>query len=59
VESDERVRVASVQCGDPRCATEHSHEEQIWQIAELEAVRAYQPRALWEDGRKSSPNTPL
>jgi len=55
VEAD-RVRVTAVQCGDPRCAAEHHHADQVWSTAELEAAAAYQPRAPWEHGRRSSPN---
>ena len=56
---DERVLVTQVQCGDPRCAAEHQHGDGVWNAAELEATQAYQPRAPWEHGRKSSPNTPV
>jgi hypothetical protein len=59
LEDEEHVRITNVQCGDPRCAAEHSHGDQVWEIAALGAVQAYQPRAPWEHGRKSSPNTPL
>jgi hypothetical protein len=52
----EHVRVTNVQCGDPRCAAEHQHGDVLWATAELEAAQAYQPRAPWEHGRKSSPN---
>ncbi|MFQ5665650.1 MAG: hypothetical protein ACE5I7_04385 [Candidatus Binatia bacterium] len=52
------VRVTDVQCGDPRCVAEHRHAEQVWRVADLLAARAYQPRAAWEAGRKSSPNAP-
>jgi len=55
----DHVLVIGVQCGDPRCAGEHQHADQVWPAAELEAARAYQPRADWERGRKSSPNTAL
>jgi hypothetical protein len=53
---DDKVRVTQVQCGDPRCAAEHTHGDVVWNAAELEAAQAYQPRAEWEHGRKSSPN---
>ena len=53
---DEHVLVAQVQCGDPRCASEHQHSDVIWRAADLEAAQAYQGRAGWEAGRKSSPN---
>lgn len=55
----EHVLVTQVQCGDPRCAAEHKHGDVVWNAAELEAAQAYQPRAVWELGRKSSPNTPV
>jgi hypothetical protein len=51
---DGNVRVTGVHCGDPRCASEHHHGDVIW--AAGQAVTAYQPRAPWEHGRKSSPN---
>jgi hypothetical protein len=53
---DGKVRVTGVHCGDPRCASEHHHGDVVWVAAELEAATAYQPRAPWEHGRKSSPN---
>ena len=53
---DEHVLVTEVICGDPRCATEHAHNDGVWKASDLEAVQAYQPRAGWELGRKSSPN---
>jgi hypothetical protein len=56
---NDQVRVVDVQCGDPRCASEHHHADQVWNGADLEAAVAYQPRAAWEQGRKSSPNTPV
>jgi len=56
---EERVMVTQVACGDPRCASEHQHADVVWNAAELEAAQAYQPRAEWEHGRKSSPNTPV
>ena len=56
---DERVHVTQVQCGDPRCAAEHQHADQVWRLEQLEAAQAYQPRAQWEQGRRSSPNAPL
>jgi hypothetical protein len=52
----DQVRVTDVICGDPRCAAEHFHGDQLWNAFELEAAAAYQPRAPWEHGRKSSPN---
>jgi hypothetical protein len=48
-----------VRCGDPRCASEHRHRDEVWQAADLLGVDAYQPRATWELGRKSSPNAPV
>jgi hypothetical protein len=59
IEDDERLRVTQVQCGDPRCAAEHHHGDVVWSGADVVAVRAYQPRAEWEEGRKSSPNVSL
>jgi len=56
---DGSVLVTAVQCGDPRCAAEHAHGDVAWPAAALEATQAYQPRATWELGRKSSPNTPV
>ena len=56
---EQRVLVTQVQCGDPRCAAEHHHGDMLWDAAELEAAQAYQPRAAWEAGRKSSPNAVL
>ncbi|MBI3785854.1 MAG: hypothetical protein HY270_20875 [Deltaproteobacteria bacterium] len=53
---DDHVLVAQVTCGDPRCAAEHTHAEVVWDIKDLEATQAYQPRADWELGRLSSPN---
>jgi len=53
---DGAVRVSGVHCGDPRCASEHHHGDQVWPADQIEAVAAYQPRAPWEHGRKSSPN---
>lgn len=53
---DDRVLVTQVECGDPRCASEHTHADAVWLIAPLEAARAYQGRASWEDGRLNSPN---
>jgi hypothetical protein len=53
---DDHVAVTQVICGDPRCASEHAHGDVVWKSADLEAVNAYQPRADWELGRKSSPN---
>ena len=58
IQDNEQVRVTQVQCGDPRCASEHQHRDQVWRTAELESARNYQPRAVWEHGRKSSPNAP-
>jgi hypothetical protein len=45
-----------VHCGDPRCASEHHHGDMTCPVDELLAAQAYQPRADWEEGRKSSPN---
>ena len=59
IEDDNHVHVTGVHCGDPRCAPEHHHGDVVWPLEELRAVRAYQPRAEWEEGRKSSPNAPL
>lgn len=53
------VHVTDVQCGDPRCPSEHAHSPQVWPLASVEGSRAYQPRAPWEWGRKTSPNTPI
>jgi hypothetical protein len=53
---DGRVHLTQVHCGDPRCAAEHHHGDVVWALSELQAVQAYQPRADWEAGRKSSPN---
>ncbi len=53
------VLVSQVQCGDPRCEAEHAHADVAWPAEALEAVTAYQPRAAWERGRKSSPNAPV
>ncbi len=55
----DRLRITDVHCGDPRCAAEHRHGDEVWEAADLEAVRAYQARAGWEAGRKSSPNAPV
>jgi len=57
--AEEAVQVEDVQCGDPRCPSEHVHGSQLWPLAEIESVKAYQPRAPWEWGRKTSPNTPI
>jgi hypothetical protein len=56
LEEQDRVRVTDVQCGDPRCLAEHKHGDQVWRVADIRAVQAYQPRADWELGRLSSPN---
>jgi len=53
---DNGVHLTHVHCGDPRCAAEHHHRDVVWPLQELQAVQAYQPRADWEEGRKSSPN---
>ena len=53
---DGSVHLTHVRCGDPRCAAEHHHGDVVWPLPELRAVQAYQPRADWEEGRKSSPN---
>lgn len=58
VEDGDRVLVAQVHCGDPRCNAEHTHADQVWPVAELTAARVYQPRAAWELGRKNSPHAP-
>ena len=55
----ERVSVTQVQCGDPRCVAEHVHADETWSVADLLVAGAYQPRASWEEGRKSSPNAPV
>jgi hypothetical protein len=55
----DHVLVTQVQCGDPRCAAEHLHADTVWNVDALHAVQAYQPRADWEEGRKSSPNVPV
>lgn len=55
-EEDGRVEVTNVECGDPRCASEHTHSNSLWDPADIEAVSAYQARAGWEEGRLSSPN---
>jgi hypothetical protein len=56
VENADRVHVTDVQCGDPRCLAEHKHGDQVWHVADIRAVGAYQARANWEHGRLSSPN---
>jgi hypothetical protein len=56
IEDGQHLRVTDVQCGDPRCAAEHRHSDQVWPIEATCATRAYQARAAWEEGRKSSPN---
>lgn len=56
VEDGDRVLVTQVHCGDPRCNAEHCHADQVWAVGDLRTVNAYQPRATWELGRKSSPN---
>ena len=56
VDDDGHVHVTDVQCGDPRCASEHHHGATVWRAADVVAVRAYQARADWEEGRMSSPN---
>jgi len=53
---DGQVQVTNVECGDPRCATEHHHGDAVWRTADLVSARAYQARAEWEEGRLSSPN---
>jgi hypothetical protein len=53
---DDQILVTQVQCGDPRCAAEHHHGDLVWSAADVVAALAYQPRADWEEGRKSSPN---
>ena len=52
----ECVLLTQIQCGDPRCAAEHAHSDLVCRTTVLEAVQAYQPRAGWELGRRSSPN---
>ena len=59
IADDGRARVTDVQCGDPRCESEHAHGDQSWPVAEVVDARAYQARAEWELGRKSSPNAPV
>lgn len=56
---DQHVLVTQVQCGDPRCASEHQHSDAVWRIEELEDAHAYQGRAAWEWGRMNSPNAIL
>ncbi|MCX8073259.1 MAG: hypothetical protein N3C12_12530 [Candidatus Binatia bacterium] len=56
---DDAVLVTQVECGDPRCASEHHHADAVWPIADLEGAHAYQGRAEWELGRLSSPNAVL
>jgi hypothetical protein len=58
-EDGDRVHVTDVQCGDPRCAAEHKHGDLVWPLTDLRAAQAYQARAGWEAGRKSSPNAPV
>ena len=58
-EDAQRVRVTRVQCGDPRCTAEHKHADEVWTVADLLVAGVYQPRASWEEGRKSSPNAPV
>jgi hypothetical protein len=53
---DGQVLVTQVECGDPRCASEHVHADVVWAAGDLLSAHAYQPRADWEEGRKSSPN---
>jgi hypothetical protein len=53
---NDHVLVTQVQCGDPRCAAEHHHLDATWKPDDLVASHAYQARAEWEEGRKSSPN---
>jgi hypothetical protein len=59
IEPDGSARVVAIRCGDPRCAAEHNHGAETWSAATVLAARAYQPRAGWETGRLSSPNTPV
>jgi hypothetical protein len=59
IEEPDMVHVTDVQCGDPRCAAEHRHGDQVWRATDICAARAYQGRADWEHGRKSSPNAML
>lgn len=58
-QDSDHIRVGQVYCGDPRCVAEHQHSDEIWPLANVRAARAYQARADWEQGRKSSPNAPL
>lgn len=53
------VLVTEVECGDPRCPSEHQHSDAVWPIALPEAAHAYQGRASWENGRFNSPNAVL
>jgi len=53
---DGRAQLTHVHCGDPRCASEHHHGDITCPVDELLAAQAYQPRADWEEGRRSSPN---
>ncbi len=59
LEDGDRVRVTEVHCGDPRCNAEHAHADEVWQDADVVSIRAYQPRARWELGRKNSQNAPV
>lgn len=56
---EKQLHVAGVSCGDPRCAAEHQHHDEVWPLGDVRAADAYQPRAPWEHGRKSSPNAPI
>lgn len=56
---EDAVRVTQVECGDPRCASEHTHRDTVWPVEELEGAHAYQARAEWELGRLNSPNAVL
>ncbi|GBD25748.1 hypothetical protein HRbin30_01072 [bacterium HR30] len=53
---DDTVQVTDIECGDPRCASEHVHADAVWPVQELESAFAYQGRAEWELGRLNSPN---
>jgi hypothetical protein len=59
LEGPDLVHVTDLRCGDPRCTAEHRHGDQVWRREDLLGALAYQPRAQWELGRRSSPNTPL
>lgn len=56
---EQHVRVTQVECGDPRCASEHAHADAVWPAEQVESAHAYQGRAAWEEGRMNSPNAVL